>query len=1840
MADWGEIEYKSARAPRPGSNAPSTDWGEIEDHSRLTHSAAPGSVPPTRGPQNFPRETEEQKRKRLEREREAEERRARFEAWANRPVGPGSDYLKGAARGGVESGATTLGALGGAPYPADMPPGAGLGALLAGQDPTRVMSGGLPPEELHREMMNRSLSGELMQAAERVGIAPRIGDNPSQRFEIGRGGGRVAGETAQFTFPAAAYARTVRAPGRAGRFFSGQFMTPTARKGVPAAKPTFKHQAREGAKEVALGAGAGGGAVALGRGELGTALGSELAGGVAGTAAGVVGMSGMGLAGRTALGFLDHLKRSAAGSDKVMATLDAFGGRKLAGKLKQNREAFYSERGREEAAESLRRATPDYEGTRGHIESAMEIERRHPGARMTLPQATGSRSHQTILDDRVRRSSSFGDDLDKQMDASDSALFGELQREFPETPGGTRYVQKLVQDSVDGDVSSARAELDGIAESVLAKRRRVADEKTASADLAEGISALAQVTKARVDKLYEPFNRHGNKIQLLGARERLTKWLQLYTGRQSNVALRSIRDSKTISNAVSSELIEGSEVLTFADLKDARENINAALDLGNLTPTESGYLQALKSEIDLTLDDAMEGGKFIADFDTETLSELYKGARRFEEEAWEAANDVADTLETGQGRTAAQSADAPTPRAAGGATGVTDQSSQFRGKRIGESVTFQFARNTESAPDMGSMFGQDVEPSGRYMTELEVEPDKLPPGWESGEVTFNNPLYIEWGDGYSSEKNWKRVLSNKYDGATGRDLSERIAADGHDGIVVVKSDGHTSEIVDLTSFPTPRAAEGSRVPWSTSEGTPVERARAFDALPEDAEVTLFHATSEANAANILAGGKAEPKRQGRGIQARDDGIYVGTDPVSVEGMGPRILAVTVKKSQVSPSSEFLQGSPDGTAGRALVQGAATGGVVRGKPIRVEDVTDAGRHVTAAEATPPTPARTSVSDSDAMAAAQTQRGEPESVMHEITSTNNPGFPAVLSDLLEHVGDISNRAQQTQGIAVRNVREKVNKILAFDPKNDRLSIADDIERARYDNAEYKIFMQDPEFVRLDSRGADGEPVWRAEGFDRRSDVWDKFRRKYPREVIEREVARQREAEAEALSRYVKAHQDHNVASTEMGKLGKEMAIHLGRGEYDALVEKARVLDGLVSEYENLIAKGRRKEAEGLRLRSAPTPRAAEGADPPAYTTPETITDETFPLVGDTVDGRRVRGEYPPNEESVRSSLEDWRTLPGIREVPMSDTHGPLFGTTGRHYSSRGTDDIKELAEQIRASGEVSPLIVVVDDTGPYVLEGATRVEALHRLGAKSFPARVVVDKTKWASDTTPRAAAEATPPTPRIGEGDLPPGADPSLPVYVQPRGDAVLPYPEDALALWKISGNEDPGSLDPRRVQAWKEMGLVEEGVGGRLRITDEGADELQRWNDGAEYYPADPDESPTPRTDTNVRILENYRAANAAHGARKDVLAPKAPARIRRVTGVDVPPSQHVAAESQGRTLLGPGADARDRASHFVKMMAAARAEGGGIDSALDKGARDYLIASAYKQSGFDQGMPNPAALNKWREDHEAALSLFPDIDQHLRDVASASKYFDEATNEVNQRIAGYEKSVASSFANRPVEEAADAILKAPGRTSVEASSEILLRMQGHPDARAGLARALSERMLANAKKLSSSSATSVLEGGERVPNYVNMADMIDRHEEVLRFVWGNRRYENSREIVLALQRTAKRTGTRTTRDISDDDVRRKVTLISRWAQGPRDLLDRSEAIPFGERGVRLIDFVSEVLPNKYIEEVIEKALLDPKYALGLLERGDVLIRTEPFRPFRAWMGGLLSDALKETENE
>ena len=115
------------------------------------------------------------------------------------------------------------------------------------------------------------------------------------------------------------------------------------------------------------------------------------------------------------------------------------------------------------------------------------------------------------------------------------------------------------------------------------------------------------------------------------------------------------------------------------------------------------------------------------------------------------------------------------------------------------------------------------------------------------------------------------------------------------------------------------------------------------------------------------------------------------------------------------------------------------------------------------------------------------------------------------------------------------------------------------------------------------------------------------------------------------------------------------------------------------------------------------------------------EKYRRASPTVDGRAVRDSIP-NRSSISSSLDNYEVLPGVREVPLSafDQLGPLS-----YYSTSEEKRTKSLASQIRASGEINPLIVVEDADGPYVLEGAHRFDALRELGARAFPALVVLD-----------------------------------------------------------------------------------------------------------------------------------------------------------------------------------------------------------------------------------------------------------------------------------------------------------------------------------------------------------------------------------------------------------------------------------------------------------------------------------------------------------------------------------
>lgn len=113
--------------------------------------------------------------------------------------------------------------------------------------------------------------------------------------------------------------------------------------------------------------------------------------------------------------------------------------------------------------------------------------------------------------------------------------------------------------------------------------------------------------------------------------------------------------------------------------------------------------------------------------------------------------------------------------------------------------------------------------------------------------------------------------------------------------------------------------------------------------------------------------------------------------------------------------------------------------------------------------------------------------------------------------------------------------------------------------------------------------------------------------------------------------------------------------------------------------------------------------------------------IPDAGREVDGLVVR-ESVPNMDSIEASIENATEI-GVKAVPMS-----WFEDTVRPLANASRDaHVEDLAKQIAESGEVNPLIVVLDGDGkPYILEGAHRFEALLRLGKNQFPALVVRDE----------------------------------------------------------------------------------------------------------------------------------------------------------------------------------------------------------------------------------------------------------------------------------------------------------------------------------------------------------------------------------------------------------------------------------------------------------------------------------------------------------------------------------
>ena len=104
-------------------------------------------------------------------------------------------------------------------------------------------------------------------------------------------------------------------------------------------------------------------------------------------------------------------------------------------------------------------------------------------------------------------------------------------------------------------------------------------------------------------------------------------------------------------------------------------------------------------------------------------------------------------------------------------------------------MKLEIIKNTKAAPNMGSTFGQDVEPTGTYVRE---KTNFVPDGWIEGNAIINNPLYIDITDDTQIE--YKRDLAKQYK-AKGGKLTNILMSKGYDAIITKYPDGKSGEIV-------------------------------------------------------------------------------------------------------------------------------------------------------------------------------------------------------------------------------------------------------------------------------------------------------------------------------------------------------------------------------------------------------------------------------------------------------------------------------------------------------------------------------------------------------------------------------------------------------------------------------------------------------------------------------------------------------------------------------------------------------------------------------------------------------------------------------------------------------------------------------------------------------------------------------------------------------------------------------------------------------------------------------------------------------------------------------------
>jgi hypothetical protein len=271
----------------------------------------------------------------------------------------------------------------------------------------------------------------------------------------------------------------------------------------------------------------------------------------------------------------------------------------------------------------------------------------------------------------------------------------------------------------------------------------------------------------------------------------------------------------------------------------------------------------------------------------------------------------------------------------------------------------------------------------------------------------------------------------------------------------------------------------------------------------------------------------------------------------------------------------------------------------------------------------------------------------------------------------------------------------------------------------------------------------------------------------------------------------------------------------------------------------------------------------------------------------------------------------------------------------------------------------------------------------------------------------------------------------------------------------------------------------------------------------------------------------------------------------------------------------------------------------------LSKHMEDYLISSAFESSGIANDSPRVANnLAAWAKAHRPMLEQFPEVRLKLSNVESAKRMFAERVQARDVASKDFEKSVASSFLNKPVDVAIDAALRPVARHGMDSGKalrNLLTRAGGSPEAEDGIARALWDRMMRDAFR-DELEAGSIARAVEETPEILFPANLLrfhDRHEGVLSKWWSRGHVKKLHDIgILATRNQQKLEGpTSRPQGPQSDQFLSNAKYYNRPASHFRNALITSGG-GAARATARFLDFMFEAFPSRVVVEHLERAHL------------------------------------------